>query len=131
MCISRKSLAKLRLACEVCKRTLTSSSSATVHVESIHDGVDLNGSINRARFELLAAGLFKRALAVVSRALAKADIDEDAVDKFVCLGGASRIPKVSAMLTEFFGGLEPSNDAVLLNDEVAAHGAAIQVHTRR
>ena len=51
--------AKLRLAVEHTKRTLSASpGAATCSVESLKDGVDFTGSINRMRFDMLVRPIY-------------------------------------------------------------------------
>jgi heat shock protein 5 len=46
------------------------------------------------------------------------------VDEVVLVGGSTRIPKVQSLLSEFFGGKEPSKG--VNPDEAVAYGAAVQ-----
>merc|ERR1711946_107116 len=54
-----RSLRRLRTACERAKRTLSSSSQASIEIDSLFEGIDLYTSITRARFEELCADLFR------------------------------------------------------------------------
>ena len=66
---------KLRLACEVTKRTLSASNSATCSVESLAEGMDFSGSINRSRFDLLSANVYTALSERIREALEKAQLD--------------------------------------------------------
>merc|ERR1712066_693616 len=46
------------------------------------------------------------------------------VDEIVLVGGSTRIPKVQSLLSEYFGGKEPSKG--INPDEAVAYGAAVQ-----
>nr|CAD2198472.1 unnamed protein product [Meloidogyne enterolobii] len=46
-------LRRLRTACERAKRILSSSSQASIEIDSLFDGIDLFTNITRARFEEL------------------------------------------------------------------------------
>merc|ERR1712188_342434 len=48
-----RSLRRLRTACERAKRTLSSSTQATIEIDSLFDGIDYSCSLSRARFEEL------------------------------------------------------------------------------
>lgn len=48
-----KALRRLRTACERAKRTLSSSTTASIEIDSLHEGIDFNTQISRARFEEL------------------------------------------------------------------------------
>lgn len=55
---NKTSLRPLRTACERAMRTLSSSTQASVEIDSLYDGID-SYSITRARFEELCADLFR------------------------------------------------------------------------
>ena len=48
-----KAVRRLRSACERAKRTLSSSTSASIEIDSLFEGIDFNTQISRARFEEL------------------------------------------------------------------------------
>ena len=54
-----------------------------------------------------------------------AKIDKARVDEVVLVGGSTRIPKVQAMLQDFFNGKELCK--AINPDEAVAYGAAVQV----
>merc|ERR1712127_681886 len=53
-----------------------------------------------------------------------ADLSKSEVDEIVLVGGSTRIPKVQSMISDFFGGKEPSKG--VNPDEAVAYGAAVQ-----
>ena len=57
---NKRSLRRLKTACERAKRNLSSSNSASVELESLCEGVDFFSSITRARFESLCMNLFQK-----------------------------------------------------------------------
>merc|ERR1719365_324046 len=59
---NKRSLRRLRTACERAKRTLSSSTQASIEIDSLYDGVDFYTSVTRARFEELCADLFRGTL---------------------------------------------------------------------
>ena len=76
-----RSLAKLRLESEAVKKSLSQSGSAAFSVESLADGNDFRATINRTRYELLAAKIFTNFRRLIEDAIRKAglemlDIDE-------------------------------------------------------
>ena len=83
----------------------------------------LQMKLNRAKFEQLVEDLLKRTLTPCERALADAGLKPGEIDEVVLVGGSTRIPRVQAMVTEFFG-KEPHKG--VNPDEVVAVGAAIQ-----
>ena len=53
-----------------------------------------------------------------------ADVSKSEVDEIVLVGGSTRIPKVQSLISEYFGGKEPSKG--INPDEAVAYGAAVQ-----
>merc|ERR1712096_405472 len=56
--------------------------------------------------------------------LEDADMQKKEIDEIVLVGGSTRIPKVQALVKEFFNGKEPSKG--INPDEAVAYGAAVQ-----
>ena len=85
--------AKLRLAVEHTKRTLAASpGAATCSVESLIDGLDFTGSINRMRFDMEALSIYKTVAAHVRALLTEAGVDAHHVDEIVYVGGSTCLP---------------------------------------
>nr|UJQ69877.1 heat shock protein 70 [Diamesa zernyi] len=119
-----RALRRLRTACERAKRTLSSSTEATIEIDALHEGVDFNSKISRARFEEMNMDLFRSTLEPVERALRDAKMDKGAVHDVVLVGGSTRIPKIQKMLQDFFGG--KTLNLSINPDEAVAYGAAVQ-----
>jgi len=60
----------------------------------------------------------------VGRVLEDSDLSKSEVDEIVLVGGSTRIPKVQQLISEHFGGKEPSKG--INPDEAVAYGAAVQ-----
>lgn len=116
-------LARLKKECENAKRTLSSSTSTIVNVDSFYDGNDLEVQISRAKFESLCDSEFQRCLEPVKKAMVDAKMSKDQIDDIVLVGGSTRIPKVRQLLKDYFG-KEPKMD--INPDEAVAYGAAVQ-----
>ncbi|KAF9473533.1 actin-like ATPase domain-containing protein [Pholiota conissans] len=85
--------AKLRLAIEHTKRTISASpGAATCSVESLKDGMDFTGSINRMRFDMLGSPIYASVAAEITALLASAAIDPHDVDEVVYIGGTGCLP---------------------------------------
>jgi L1 cell adhesion molecule like protein len=97
-----------------------------VEIESLHEGIDFYSSLTRARFEDLCADLFRGTMQPVEKVLRDAGVDKAGVDEVVLVGGSTRIPKVQALLSQFFGGKELNRS--INPDEAVAYGAAVQAH---
>jgi len=121
---NKRAMRRLRTAAERAKRTLSASAQTTVEVDSLHEGIDFASSITRARFEEMNAGLFRRCLEPVAKVLQDAKMDKGQVHDVVLVGGSTRVPKVQAMLQEFFHGKELCRS--INPDEAVAYGAAVQ-----
>ncbi|XP_052276099.1 heat shock 70 kDa protein cognate 4-like isoform X2 [Dreissena polymorpha] len=121
---NKRAVRRLRTACEKAKKTLSSSTQASIEIDSLYDGIDFFTSITRARFEELNADLFRRTLEPVERALLDANMDEVGVQDIVLVGGSSRIPRVQKLLRNFFNGQELKQG--INPDEAVAYGAALQ-----
>ncbi|KAF1761568.1 hypothetical protein GCK72_009824 [Caenorhabditis remanei] len=119
-----RAIRRLRTACERAKRTLSSSSEATVEVDSLFEGIDLCSRITRARFEELCADLFRKTLEPVEKALRDSKLDKSKIDEVVLVGGSTRVPKIQKMLKDFFNGKELN--CSINPDEAVAFGAAVQ-----
>ena len=120
---NKKVRARLHTACERAKRTLSSSTSAIIEVDALYEGIDFGYTITRAKFEDLCSELFRRTMDPVQKVLLDAKISKGEVDEIVLVGGTTRIPKIQALLRDFFGknlnsGVNP--------DECVAYGATIQ-----
>ncbi|XP_055624693.1 heat shock protein 70 B2-like [Toxorhynchites rutilus septentrionalis] len=119
-----KALRRLRTAAERAKRTLSSSTEATIEVDALADGIDFYTKISRARFEELCADLFKSTLQPVEKALSDAKMDKSSINDIVLVGGSTRIPKIQSLLQNFFAG--KSLNLSINPDEAVAYGAAVQ-----
>ncbi|KAE8339766.1 hypothetical protein BDV24DRAFT_135363 [Aspergillus arachidicola] len=119
-----KSMGKLKREVEKAKRTLSSQMSTRIEIESFHNGKDFSETLTRAKFEELNMDLFKKTLKPVEQVLKDAKVKKAEVDDIVLVGGSTRIPKVQALLEEFFGGKKASKG--INPDEAVAFGAAVQ-----
>merc|ERR1711991_743770 len=114
----------LRTQCERAKRTLSSSTQATIEIDSLFDGIDYSCSLSRARFEELCMDYFRNSMGPVEKCLRDSGIDKKNVHEIVLVGGSTRIPKVQQLLQDFFNGKEPNRS--INPDEAVAYGAAVQ-----
>ena len=119
-----KTMGKLKREVEKAKRTLSSQMSVRVEVEAFHEGEDFSETLTRAKFEELNMDLFKKTLKPVEQVLKDANVKKADVHDIVLVGGSTRIPKVKALLEEFFNGKQASQS--INPDEAVAFGAAIQ-----
>lgn len=121
---NKRALRRLRTACERAKRTLSSSTQASIEIDSLFEGTDFYTSITRARFEELNADLFRSTMEPVEKAIRDAKMDKASIHDIVLVGGSTRIPKVQKLLQDFFNGKELNKS--INPDEAVAYGAAVQ-----
>ncbi|XP_045469418.1 heat shock 70 kDa protein cognate 4 [Harmonia axyridis] len=121
---NKRALRRLRTSCERAKRTLSSSTQASIEIDSLFEGIDFYTSITRARFEELNADLFRSTMEPVEKSIRDAKMDKTQIHDIVLVGGSTRIPKVQKLLQDFFNGKELNKS--INPDEAVAYGAAVQ-----
>nr|AVN89839.1 heat shock protein 70 [Paralichthys dentatus] len=121
---NKRAVRRLRTACERAKRTLSSSTQASIEIDSLFEGIDFYTSITRARFEELNSDLFRGTLEPVEKALQDSKMDKSKIHEIVLVGGSTRIPKIQKFLQDFFNGRELNKS--INPDEAVAYGAAVQ-----
>jgi L1 cell adhesion molecule like protein len=121
-----KAIARLRLVAERVKKTLSTASQASLEVDSLAEGVDFQVTLTRAKFESLCDDLFRKCLQPVEQVLKDGKLSKADIHDVVLVGGSSRIPRVQALLKEYFNGKELCQS--IHPDEAVAYGAAVQAH---
>ncbi len=121
---NKRSVRRLQTACENAKKTLSSSTVASVEVDSLFEGNDLCTTITRAKFEDLCSDLFKKTISPVEKVLKDSGVSKSQVHEIVLVGGSTRIPKIQSQLSDYFGGKQLNKS--INPDEAVAYGAAVQ-----
>lgn len=121
-----KALARLRLASEKAKKTLSTASQTSIEIDSLFEGNDFQTTLTRAKFESLCEDLFKKCMGPVEQVLADSKMSKSEINDVVIVGGSSRIPRVQALLKELFNGKDLCQS--IHPDEAIAYGAAVQAH---
>jgi len=119
-----RALKRLNIAAEKAKKMLSSSTTTTIEVDSLLDGVDYSISLSRAKFDQLADPIFQRTLEPLDRLLRDAKMGKNNIDEIVLVGGTTRIPRVQELLSNYFNGKQLNK--TLNPDEAVAYGAAVQ-----
>ncbi|KAF2902625.1 hypothetical protein ILUMI_03559 [Ignelater luminosus] len=119
-----RAIRRLRTAAERAKRTLSSSTEASLEIDALYDGIDFYTKISRARFEELNLDLFRSTLQPVEKALTDAKMDKGSIHDVVLVGGSIRIPKIQSLLQNYFCG--KTLNLSINPDEAVAYGAAVQ-----
>ena len=123
-------IAKQRLqeAAEKAKIELSSSSETTIHLPYITHGeggpLHFEEKLTRSEFQKLTADLLDRTKAPFQSVLKDGGVAVDKIDHVVLVGGSTRMPAVSEVVTELLGGKQPNKG--VNPDEVVAVGAALQ-----
>ena len=121
---NNRSLRRLRTACERAKRTLSSSTTASIEIDSLFEGEDFYTSITRAKFESLCDDLFRGCLRPVEKVILDSKIDKSDIHEIVMVGGSTRIPKIQSLISGVFNGKDLCKS--INPDEAVAYGAAVQ-----
>lgn len=79
--------------------------------------------MTRAKFEELCLSMFKECIPPVEKVLKDSGMAKNQIHEVVLVGGSTRIPKVVALLQEYFNGKEPNRS--INPDEAVAYGATI------
>jgi len=118
-----RALCRLRSACERAKRTLSSATQTTIEIDSLYQGIDFHTSLTRTRFEELCDDLFRSTLGPIEKVLHDSKIDKSNIHEVVLVGGSTRIPRITQLVSAFFNGKELINK--IDSDGAVASGAAI------
>ena len=120
-------LQRLKDAAERAKIELSSSQQTEVNLPYVTADASgpkhLNIKLTRAKLEALVEDLVKKTIEPCRIAMNDAGIRTSDIGEVILVGGQTRMPKVQAAVTEFFG-KEPRKD--VNPDEAVALGAAIQ-----
>jgi len=100
----KRAIQKLRREVERAKRSLSTSATPRIEIESLHDGLDFSETLTRARFEEINNDLFKNTLGPVKQVLEDSGLKKTQIDEIVLVGGSTRIPKVQQLIKDFFNG---------------------------
>uniref|UniRef100_A0A672YW51 Heat shock 70 kDa protein 14 n=1 Tax=Sphaeramia orbicularis TaxID=375764 RepID=A0A672YW51_9TELE len=119
-----RAMLKLMNGADMAKHSLSSLGSANCFVDSLHDGIDFDCNVSRARFELLCSALFNKSIQPIRSLLQEAGLSTNDINKVVLCGGSARIPRLQQMIQEMFPEVELLSSAP--PDEVIAVGAALE-----
>ncbi|HEX8972543.1 molecular chaperone DnaK [Oryzihumus sp.] len=124
----RIAMQRLRDAAEQAKKELSSSSSTNISLQYLsmteNGPIHLDETLTRAQFEKLTADLLERTKAPFHQVIKDAGISVSQIDHVVLVGGSTRMPAVSQVVTELTGGKQPNKG--VNPDEVVAVGASLQ-----
>lgn len=124
----KQALQRIKDAAEKAKIELSSATESEINQPFITQGkngqpLHLTMKLTRAKLENLVDDLIQKTMGPVKACLKDAKKTVKDIDEVVLVGGQTRMPKVQAVVKEFFG-REPNKS--VNPDEVVAVGAAIQ-----
>ena len=121
-------LQRLREAAEQAKKELSSATSTNISLQylsmSENGPIHLDTKLTRAKFQEMTKDLLDRTKAPFHSVIRDAGIKLSDIDHVVLVGGSTRMPAVTEVVTELTGGREPNKG--VNPDEVVAVGAALQ-----
>jgi len=116
-----RALGKLRKEAQRLKTVLSANNEFTSVIENVMEDVDLRLTVSRTTFEaLIKEEVHARAWEPVAQAIAAGGVEQSAIDGFVIVGGATRIPLLQTFLQHNWGRELLKN---INADEAAAMGA--------
>jgi molecular chaperone DnaK len=115
-----ETLQELWLAAELAKKTLSERAKATMYVN--HRGRRHKVEVTRDEFEEATAPLVLRTRMTTEIVVMQAGLTFREIDKVLVVGGSTRMPMITRMLTELAG---RAVDCSVSADEAVAHGAAL------
>jgi molecular chaperone DnaK len=125
----KMAMQRIREAAEKAKIELSSSQQTSINLPYITVDADknplfLDETLTRAQFEQLTSSLLARTKAPFERVIKDAGIKVGDIDQVVLVGGSTRMPAVTELVTQLTGGKEPGKG--VNPDEVVAVGASLQ-----
>ncbi|CAE6358393.1 unnamed protein product [Rhizoctonia solani] len=118
--------AKMRLAVEHTKRTISAGpGAASCAVESLKDGVDFSGTLNRLRFDMLVGKVYESVVDETKKLLESTGVDPTLVDEVILVGGSAALPGLAERLAGLFGD-DTAIRSELDPSQVLALGCALQ-----
>jgi L1 cell adhesion molecule like protein len=119
-----RSMKRFKNAAENAKKTLSSTSTTSIEIESAFEGIDFTIMISKAKFEQLGEEVFNRIMKPVQQVITDSGMSKDEIHDIILVGGSTRIPKIQDLVSTFFNG-KTLNKSVN-PDEAVAYGAAVQ-----
>jgi molecular chaperone DnaK len=116
----RIAMQRLRDAAEQAKKELSTATSTNISLQYL--SMSENGPIHLD--ETLSRALLDRTKAPFHQVIKDAGIDVNQIDHVVLVGGSTRMPAVTSVVTELTGGKAPNKG--VNPDEVVAIGASLQ-----
>ena len=121
---SKRSKLKLMNNAETVKHVLATLDTGNCYIESLHEGIDFNTNVTRARFDNEFSKKLQDMIEPIDDVLEATGLSADDVDKIVLVGGNTKVIKLQKYIKEMFENSEVLSS--IAGDEVFATGAALQ-----
>jgi hypoxia up-regulated 1 len=119
-----RAMAKLMIQANKVKHVLSANTDIPVFIDALHDDINYQTHISRAKFEEICHDLLVRAAEPIEKALKMANVTLDELDAVELIGGAMRVPKVQEAVSHALGDGKLELGMHLNSDESMALGAA-------
>ncbi|KAI9145313.1 Hsp70 protein-domain-containing protein [Paraphysoderma sedebokerense] len=123
---NRKSKEKLLAACEITKKVLSTGTTAQCSVESLFEGMDFVGTVNRQRVEMMCLKFKKEVVGVIEKCLEKGGYRKEEIDQVILVGGTTKFPLVQKLMTQLFP--DASIRSSIDQEETTTLGASIYAY---
>ena len=121
---NKKSLARLKLACEKAKKELSYNVEANIDINSLMNQKDFNITINREKLEELCKDILEKMKKPLDEVLNQKKLEKSDIDDIILIGGGTKMPIINKFVEDYFEGKKPN---ISINpDEAVAYGAAVQ-----
>lgn len=122
--------ARIKQVAELRKRELSATNSAVLDLPFLTAQLSVNLPITRTIFNGLIEGLLQKSLKCMDEAVESAQktksVKKEDIEQVLLVGGSSRIPRVRALLVEYFSHLDEKDIRSDINpDEAVSRGAAL------
>jgi heat shock protein 1/8 len=121
---NKRTMRRLKTACERLKRTLSNSSTGNLELESLFEGIDFFTTLTRARFDDLTRDLINQCIEPIDKVMLDSGLDKSAINEIILVGGTTRIPALQKRISAYFNDKQLNKS--INPDEAVAYGAAVQ-----
>lgn len=111
-----RAVSKLGAVCETAIRALGRTNAAPIAVDGVHEGLDLNCTVSRPRFEMLCGKVLREAEKKLQEF-----VGEEAFDVVLLCGSVCQMPAAEALMRKMF------DEQVLLSNSVNDGGVKMTV----
>ena len=120
---NKKSLARLKLACEKAKKELSYDETTNIDINALMNQKDFNTIISREILEDLCKEILEKMEKPLDEVLKQSKLKKKDIDDVILIGGGTKMPIINKFVKNYFEGKKPN---ISINpDEAVAYGAAV------